>query len=853
MPLSIGEGPDGKPKVVAVDEDGRVQVDASIATPDGPIGVVIAEQQTATALPEPGASGLVTHIVPTGPQDPEASLAVVISNAELQIAGTTTIATRQRGATTAGNPTSRIIDADVRALDVTAVGGATEAKQDAAIGVGQGIAAKLPTLVDNQIPVVVPGVEGAVASLEAEVADDATTSDVQEVRDRLPPALGGAGGLNIEQAPGAAPFSVDTGLSASGSLATEAKQDAGNASLASLDGKAPALVSGRVPVDGSGVTQPISGTVSETNSATIATNTGRIPTQGQALAAASMPVVLPLSQAAGALALQAQLPAALGAGGGVKIDGSGTPLPVNGTVTANMQVSSAAVSLSNPVPTRSTATELAPAYVRLPQDGFGRTVTVEPTPVIEAGFCYGAPVDTWTSYTTLTGTVTTTALTSSLGSASTGASASSVASLFTLARHSYRAGQALRLDMTTLFSTPAVGGFQVVGVGVDDGYAVGYNGTAFGFLRRSGGRPEIRTLTITTASTTNENVTVTLDGVTKLVAVTNSGNAVTTAREISAADYSTTGAGWDAYQLGATVIFASRRAAPRSGSYSLTATTAVGSYAQTIAGVTPTDTWVAKTAWNGDRLDGSLGANNASGATLDPTKLSVWQILIPFLGAGNVILQWQDPTTGQWTTCHTIQYPNTATEPTVKNPTFVLWIEASGAANISASCGSIALFADGKTLPVGSRIPVPPVFKTTVGNGSELPIVSVRAERVYNGAPNRSGFKPLQLTASAAATGQVMLRFYRNATLTGYNFGLVNAISPISYDSSATAASGGFMIGDTVTSPNGGSTPISLAELGYSLNPGDVITVTAQQTNGTNGTVCVTASGYHDNGNGTGL
>jgi hypothetical protein len=40
--------------------------------------------------------------------------------------------------------------------------------------------------------------------------------------------------------------------------ATAARQDTGNASLASIDTKTPALASGRVPVDGSGVTQPIS-------------------------------------------------------------------------------------------------------------------------------------------------------------------------------------------------------------------------------------------------------------------------------------------------------------------------------------------------------------------------------------------------------------------------------------------------------------------------------------------------------------------------------------------------------------------------------------------------------------------
>ena len=42
--------------------------------------------------------------------------------------------------------------------------------------------------------------------------------------------------------------------------ATSAKQDTGNTSVASIDSKMPTLVSGRVPTDGSGVTQPVSGT-----------------------------------------------------------------------------------------------------------------------------------------------------------------------------------------------------------------------------------------------------------------------------------------------------------------------------------------------------------------------------------------------------------------------------------------------------------------------------------------------------------------------------------------------------------------------------------------------------------------
>lgn len=46
--------------------------------------------------------------------------------------------------------------------------------------------------------------------------------------------------------------------------ATSANQTTANSSLSSIDGKTPALVTGRVPVDGSGVTQPVSGPLTDT-------------------------------------------------------------------------------------------------------------------------------------------------------------------------------------------------------------------------------------------------------------------------------------------------------------------------------------------------------------------------------------------------------------------------------------------------------------------------------------------------------------------------------------------------------------------------------------------------------------
>lgn len=117
-------------------------------------------------------------------------------------------------------------------------------------------------------------------------------------------------------------------------VSTAANQVTGNSSVASIDTKTPALVTGRVPVDGSGVTQPVSGTVAVSNfpatqpvsgsvsvsnfpatqaisaaalplptgastssaqttgNASLASIDGKVPALGQALAASSVPVVL---------------------------------------------------------------------------------------------------------------------------------------------------------------------------------------------------------------------------------------------------------------------------------------------------------------------------------------------------------------------------------------------------------------------------------------------------------------------------------------------------------------------------------------------------------------------------------
>jgi len=209
-------------------------------------------------------------------------------------------------------------------------------------------------------------------------------------------------------------------------------------------------------------------------------------------------------------------------------------------------------------------------------------------------------------------------------------------------------------------------------------------------MRRQGGQPEIRILSLTVKSTTAEDITITLDGDAKSdVAVTDATatDATTTANEIAAADYSAVGTGWQAVADGATVTFISLDAVAHAGTYSITATTAAGFYIPLVTGIAPTETFIAQTnaaastdgvsTWNADKFDGT----STSGITLDPTKGNVYQIKYQWLGFGMIRFFVENPETGKFALVHKIKYANANTEPSIDDPSLPLLLEVINTAN----------------------------------------------------------------------------------------------------------------------------------------------------------------------------
>ncbi len=468
--------------------------------------------------------------------------------------------------------------------------------------------------------------------------------------------------------------------------------------------------------------------------------------------------------------------------------------------------------------------------ITTPITAFSEVAVAEPTPIAQIQFPYNINPGLVIAQDHASGTVT---QANNLAVISTGAAANSSGVMLSRVPLRYNPGQGGLVRFTSLFTAGVANSTQYGGVGdPSDGYFFGYNGTAFGIMRRSGGQVEIRTLTVTTKSTTAENITITLDGDSSgdVVAVTDATatDATTTANEIAAHDYSSVGDGWDANAVGDTVIFISHSAGSKSGSYTLSgATTAVGSFASTIVGVSNTEVVVAQSSWSEDVMDGT----GTSGITLDQTKGNVYQIRYQWLGFGMISFWIENPANGRMVLVHRIEYANAETATSVNNPTLPLYAASHNTSNTSdvvMKVGSMSAFVEGKTN--GGLIRHGTAVTYTGIGTTETPLFTLRTNEVHAGTVNRVRLRMQFATISVEAAVASTIRVKINGVLTGASFSdIETGVSVAQVDTSATSISGGreqLAVGMAKSD----SEILNLTAAMFLLNPGDTLTVTGQAT-----------------------
>jgi hypothetical protein len=397
----------------------------------------------------------------------------------------------------------------------------------------------------------------------------------------------------------------------------------------------------------------------------------------------------------------------------------------------------------------------------------------------------------------------------------------------------YRPGQGAFMRFTARWPTtpPALGTARAGGVAAGTELSFGYSGGLFGILYRSGGLLESRTVTLSAGAGGNETVTVTLNGTAFNVAVT-SGTAAATATQLAAATYT----GWLAYQNGSTVLFVAQSVGAKSGTYSISSTgTTAGTFAQTIAGVAVTDTFIAQTAWNVDKCDG-LGE---SGFLFDPTKGNVFQIQFQYLGYGEIDFSIENPGTGKFMIVHRIQYANANTAPSLLQPALkVGWFAASlGSTTDFSIFGASAMGGiEGAVHPLRNPF-AQDNSKSSVGT-TLTSILSLRNRPLFSGAINVDELLIKLASIAVEGTKPAIVEVWVNATLGGTpNWTYLDETnSTTEYDTAATTCvtNSNAQLVATLSLAKSASDIIDFTKVGdVRLNRTDVITIAAKATSGT--------------------
>lgn len=474
--------------------------------------------------------------------------------------------------------------------------------------------------------------------------------------------------------------------------------------------------------------------------------------------------------------------------------------------------------------------------IKEPLTAFGEVTIAQMSPQIQAQFPYNINSAQWIIFPGNGGSVTNG---DNHANVSTGTNTDGFGFILSRDVLKYNAGQGALARFSTKYTTGVANSEQIHGLGSKlDGYFFGFNGTDFGVLRRSSGTPEIRVLTITTGSSTAEDITITLDGIAVTnVTVSNSGDPTVTAREIAEHIYASVGTGWGALSAGNEVTFISVEPTSLSGTYSLSgATTAVGTFAQTTAGSAPTDSWIAQTAWNIDRMDGT----GPSGMILDPTKGNIYQIRYQWLGYGAISYYMENDSTGRFQLVHRINYSNANTFPSSSNPTFGFFMSAlsdGSTTDLTVSSSSMGAFIEGIELGLGPNFSAENLF--AIGNvTAEEPVLTIRNKQVYQSQINRVRINPTSLTLTSNLNdtkGNTVFRTYLMATPeNGTSYTDINTNSSVvefdslslDFDTSEAILQSTFLLSATE------SQLFQLEDLRNKIGPGITFMITAQPSKG---------------------
>ena len=321
----------------------------------------------------------------------------------------------------------------------------------------------------------------------------------------------------------------------------------------------------------------------------------------------------------------------------------------------------------------------------------------------------------------------------------------------------YRPGQGGLSRFTAMFTQGIAGTEQRAGLfNQESAFMFGYHDASFGILHSLNAKTHIEQFTVDTSANSANSITITLNGVDNVIQVVNGSDPIQNAGQINyaktvSADPSFNG--WLVEQCDNKVFFLSESVGPLTGDFSFndTGVTGLTGTLETLqSGVAATDNWIYQSDWNVDKLDGT----GASGMTLDPTKLNVYQIRYKWLGSGSIAFYIESELTGEFILVHIIQRANQFQEVSIQNPS----LKCGYVAYNTANPGDTGVIVKGASMMMGIEGQIKfnsysrsCFYNATIPNGVSIHIMSIQNRITYN---NKINTKELILRGISLGLGE---------------------------------------------------------------------------------------------------
>lgn len=455
------------------------------------------------------------------------------------------------------------------------------------------------------------------------------------------------------------------------------------------------------------------------------------------------------------------------------------------------------------------------------QSAFGEPIAVPVNPVIQLDGLYGLDPYEFETFTFSTGVAETT---NTLMQTQTGTGAYGYGVVRSNRVARYRPGQGMIARFTARFDNPQTGVTLRAGLfAQEQALQFGYDTNGrFGVMVANGGKAHIEKLIVTAGGTGN--VTITLNGVATVVAISST-NTTTVAAQIAATAFP----GWTVEQLDNEVRFLSNSLGPLAGAFSATGT---GTYtiASVQTGVAQTENWTYQEDWDVDTMDGT----GVSTIDMDWSKLNVFQIDFRWLGIGEIRWAVENPNTGDLMFVHHSHYANRQTDVHIDNPCFKIGYVA---ANLSASTITTATCAGASMMVAIEGVQNDNAFttgfpsdeKTSLGATTTTAhhIVSYKNKLIYKDKVNLRLMKLRSMSVAFQGNDPAVIYLFLDAAKsTNHEWTNINTWSSVARDiSTGTITIANHKPLACFTLPINGSDTFDLSKLDLTIPPGSRLCV----------------------------